>query len=217
MLLTRGMISDPADIYRITVDDLLPLEGWKETSASNLVSAIEASKNRPLAKLIFGLGIDHVGGTVAGVLASSFGSMDAIASASGSDIEAIDGVGPEIARSVTEWFADPDNRHLIERLGAAGVSLEDVSVATSDLPRTMEGMTVVITGTLSGFTRESAGRAVVDRGGKVTGSVSSRTDALIAGENAGSKLARAEGLGVPVLDEAGFVELLERGSEFLGS
>lgn len=217
MLLTRGMISDPADIYRITVDDLLPLEGWKETSASNLVSAIEVSKDRPLAKLIFGLGIDHVGGTVAGVLASSFGSMDAIASASGSDIEAIDGVGPEIARSVTEWFADPDNRHLIERLGAAGVSLEDVSVATSDLPRTMEGLTVVITGTLSGFTRESAGRAVVDRGGKVTGSVSSRTDALIAGENAGSKLARAEGLGVPVLDEAGFVELLERGSEFLGS
>ena len=217
MLLTRGMISDPADIYRIAVDDLLPLEGWKETSASNLVRAIEASKDRPLAKLIFGLGIDHVGGTVAGVLASSFGSMEAIASASASDIEAIDGVGPEIARSVTEWFADPDNRHLIERLGAAGVSLEDVPVATSDLPRTMEGMTVVITGTLSGFTRESAGRAVTDRGGKVTGSVSSRTDALIAGENAGSKLARAEGLGVPVFDEAGFVELLERGSEFLGS
>lgn len=217
MLLTRRMISDPADIYRITVDDLLPLEGWKETSASNLVNAIEASKNRPLAKLIFGLGIDHVGGTVSGVLASSFGSMDAIASASASDIEAIEGVGPEIARSVTDWFGDPDNRHLIERLGAAGVSLEDVPVAPSDLPKTMDGLTVVITGTLEGFTRESAGRAVTDRGGKVTGSVSSRTDAVIAGENAGSKLARAENLGVPVLDEAGFIELLERGSEYLES
>jgi DNA ligase (NAD+) len=148
---------------------------------------------------------------VASVLARRFGSVQALAAASVDDISEIDGIGPEIAGSVDDWFSDVDNLHLIERLGAAGVSLEDVVEARAVLPQTLEGLTVVITGTLEGFTRDSATAAVVDRGGKVSGSVSSRTSALVAGENAGSKLSKAESLGVPVLGEDAFVDFLERG------
>lgn len=215
MLLEREMIADPADIYSIAVDDLLPIEGWKETSAGNLVAAIEASRSRPLAKLVFGLGIDHVGGTVAGLLARRFRSIEALSAASADDIADIDGIGPEIANSVAAWFDDEDNQDLVRRLGEAGVSLSDPDDGRSDLPQNLQGVTVVITGTLDGFTRDEAKAAVVDRGGKVTGSVSSRTMALIAGENAGSKLTKAEELGVPVLDADGFAELLERGPEVL--
>ena len=210
LFLDLGLIADPADIYAITAEDLLPLEGWKETSAGNLVAAIEASKHRPLGKLIFGLGIDHVGGTVAGLLARRFGSLDAIAGASVEDIAAIDGIGPEIAGSVHEWFAEVHNRDLIERLAAAGVSTADEDAGPT-LPQNLSGVTLVITGTLEGFTRDGARAAVVDRGGKVTGSVSSRTTALVAGANAGSKLAKAQDVGVPVLDEEAFVRLLEQG------
>jgi DNA ligase (NAD+) len=210
------LIADPADIYRVSVDDLLPLEGWKETSASNLIAAIEASKTRPLGKLIFGLGIDHVGGTVANLLAREFGSIHALSTASVEEISTIEGIGPEIAGSVHAWFADADNAHLVDRLGEAGVSLDD-EVTESTVPQNLVGVTVVITGSLEGFTRDSAKAAVVDRGGKVTGSVSSRTMALIAGENAGSKLAKAESLGVLVLDESGFLELLQNGRDALES
>jgi DNA ligase (NAD+) len=216
LLLNLGLIADPADIYRVSVDDLLPLEGWKETSASNLIAAIEASKTRPLGKLIFGLGIDHVGGTVANLLAREFGSIHALSTASVEEISTIEGIGPEIAGSVHAWFADADNAHLVDRLGEAGVSLDD-EVTESTVPQNLVGVTVVITGSLEGFTRDSAKAAVVDRGGKVTGSVSSRTMALIAGENAGSKLAKAESLGVLVLDESGFLELLQNGRDALES
>ena len=209
-LLELGLISDPADIYRLAVDDLLPLDGWKETSATNLIAAIDASRKRSLSKLIFALGIDHVGGTVAGLLAREFGSIDALASADADDIEQIDGVGPEIARSVEEWFADPVNNDMVGRLGRAGVSLEDDTVESS-LPQNLVGTTVVITGAIEGFTRDSAREAVEQRGGKVTSSVSSRTSALIAGERAGSKLAKAESLGIPVLDGEEFVALLDGG------
>jgi DNA ligase (NAD+) len=217
MLLTRGMISDPADIYGLAVDDLLPLEGWKETSATKLIEAIDASRSRPLAKLIFALGIDHVGGTVAGVLARRFGSIEALSEASVEEISAIDGIGPEIAGAVDAWFSEADNRHLIERLGAAGVSLSEDRTGVEAVPQVLAGMTLVITGTLDGFTRETATSAVTDRGGKVVGSVSSRTTAVVAGENAGSKLAKAEAVGVPILDEAGFVELLQRGVDALAT
>jgi DNA ligase (NAD+) len=211
LLLNEGMIADPADIYRLTVDDMLALEGWKETSATNLVKAIEASRSRPLARLIFALGIDHVGGTVAGLLARRFPSMEALGAATADDVASIEGIGPEIAAAVTGWFADADNRHLIERLGAAGVSLEDDVSEQAEVPRTLEGVTVVVTGTLEAFTRDEAIAAVTARGGRVVGSVSSRTTALITGGNPGSKLAKAESLGIPVLDEEGFSALLEGG------
>ncbi len=213
-LLDLELIKDPADIYSLTADDLLSLEGWGEVSAANLLSAIEESKHRPLSRLVFGLGIDHVGSTVAGQLARRFGSLDALLAASSDEIEEIEGIGPEIAGSVVEWAADGDNRDLVGRLGEAGVSPVD-EVAAVQLPQTLEGVSLVITGSLEGFSRDSAKAAVLDRGGKATGSVSSRTAALIAGENAGSKLAKAESLGIPILDEEAFTRLLEEGPDSL--
>ena len=213
---TLGLITDPADIYTLTVDDLLPIEGWKEVSASKLVAAIERSKSQPLAKLIFGLGIDHVGGTVAGMLADRFGSLDDLLSASIEEIEEIDGIGPEIAGSVVEWGTDPDNRDLVERIAANGVSTRDDAGDDPEIPQLFEGLTFVVTGTMERFTRDDAKTAITARGGKVTGSVSGRTDALIAGAKAGSKLAKAESLGVSVLDEDAFEVALEQGLEVSG-
>jgi DNA ligase (NAD+) len=216
VLLTEDLISDPADIYALSVDDLIDLEGWREVSAGNLVAAIDRSKSRPLGKLVFGLGIDHVGATVAAMVADHFRSISKIAAASSEEIEEIGGIGPEIAASVQAWFADDDNIEMIGRLGDAGVLLELPESEEPTLPQTLTGMTFVITGTLEDFSRDSAKAAVVDRGGKVTGSVSSKTDALIAGESAGSKLTKAESLGVRVLDEAAFRALLESGRPAIG-
>ncbi len=215
-LVELGLVTDPADIYRLTAEDLLELEGWGEVSATNLIAAIEASKSRPLGKLIFGLGIDHVGATVAGQLARHFGSIDALMDASPDDIEAIDGIGPEIAGSVVSWFSDPDNVDLVRRLADSGVSMVDETPARDAVPQTLDGLTVVITGTLDGYTRDEAKAAVEARGGKVTGSVSSRTDVLVAGDNAGSKLAKAESLGIPIVDAATFDRFLREGRGVLG-
>jgi DNA ligase (NAD+) len=213
-LVTLGLINDPADIYTLTTDDLLTIDGFGDVSAANLHAAIEASKTRPLSKLVFGLGIDHVGGTVAGVLAGQFGSLDVIGGASIDAITEINGIGPEIARSVVGWFSDPDNSSLIGRLEKAGVSVRE-ELVIPDHDQNLVGVTVVITGSLEGFSRDSAKVAVVDRGGKVTGSVSPKTSALVAGEAAGSKLAKAESLGIRVLDSAQFQALLDQGSAFL--
>jgi DNA ligase (NAD+) len=212
-LVTLGLITDPADIYTLTVEDLLPIEGWKEVSANKLVAAIERSKSRPLAKLIFGLGIDHVGGTVAGMLADRFGTLDSLLDAPAEEIAEIDGIGPEIAGSVAEWGSDPVNRDLVDRIAASGVSTQDESLGVPELPQLLDGLTFVVTGSMERFTRDEAKAAITARGGKVTGSVSGRTDAVVAGAKAGSKLAKAESLGVPVLDEAAFVLALEQGLE----
>ena len=213
-LLELELISDPADIYRLTEDDLLAIEGWGEISATNLLAAVEASKQQSLARLVFGLGIDHVGSTVSAQLSRRFGSLDLLMAAEAEEIESIDGIGPEISGSVVTWSRDPDNRDLVARLAEAGVSMEDES-SVVEVDQTLTGTTVVITGTLDGFTRESAKTAVLDRGGKVAGSVSSRTTAVIAGANAGSKLANAEALGVPVLDVDAFRTFLEQGRSSL--
>ncbi|MCH8108557.1 MAG: methionyl-tRNA formyltransferase [Chloroflexi bacterium] len=197
-LLDLSLINDPADIYTLNQDDLLAVDGWGEISVSNLLAAIEQSKHQNLGRLVFGLGIDHVGSTVASQLAEAFGSLDALMAASEEEIEEIGGIGPEIAGSVRDWSAESDNVDLVERLRTAGVSLADEQVER-DLPQTLEGLTLVVTGSLGGFTRDSAREAIVERGGKVTGSVSARTFALIAGENAGSKLSKAESLAIPVL------------------
>ncbi|KAA3640737.1 MAG: NAD-dependent DNA ligase LigA [Armatimonadetes bacterium] len=214
-LVAADLIRDPSDIYNLTIDDLLELEGWATISATKLVESIERSKKQTLGRLVFGLGIDHVGATVARLLAEHFRSIEAIAGATTDEIAEIDGIGPEIASSVHSWFADKDNAALIDRLAAAGVTLALPEPAAPTLPQTLEGLTFVITGTLDGFTRDSAKSAVVERGGKVTGSVSARTSALIAGENAGSKLAKAESLGVTVLDAEAFERLLARGPDGL--
>jgi len=213
MLRSEGLVKDPADIFTLTADDLLGREGWKETSVSNLLSAIDAAKDREVARLLTGLGIDHVGGTVARMLARRFGSIDALAAASADDIMEIDGIGPEIAGAVVDWFADEDNRQLIEKFRAAGVRMADPVVEGGDPDRLLDGVSVVITGSLDGYTRSEAKAAVEERGGKVVGSVSRKTTALVAGASPGSKLAKAKELGVPVLDEEGFERLLTSGPD----
>lgn len=212
-LLDLGLIRDPADIYGLTEQDLLTIEGWGEVSAANLLAAIEKSKRQTLARLVTALGIDLVGSTVASQLAQTFGSLDAMAGASSEEIEQMDGIGPEIAGSVVAWFAAHENADLVERLHESGVSLADERDVGVQVPRSLEGVTVVITGSLDGFTRDSAKEAVQTRGGRVTGSVSARTTALIAGEKPGSKLSKAESLGIPILDVEAFARFLEEGPD----
>lgn len=211
LLLAEGLISDPADIFTLDAEALLGREGWGEVSVGNLVAAIEAAKDRPLGRLLTALGIPHVGGTVARSLARHFGSLPRLMEATEDDIVAIDGIGPEIARSVREWSAEEDNVRLVAKLGAAGVRLSDPERAGGPESDALSGLTLVITGTLDGFSRDGAKAAVEERGGKVTGSVSKKTSAVVAGANPGSKLQKAEELGVPVLDEAAFGRLLNEG------
>ncbi|MEN8235256.1 MAG: NAD-dependent DNA ligase LigA [Actinomycetota bacterium] len=211
LLLTEDLVDDAADIFTLKADDLLGREGWGEISVRNLLAAIDDAKDREVGRLITGFGIDHVGGTVARVLARRFGSVDALAGATEDDVATIEGIGPEIAGSVVSWLAAEENVRLVEKLRAAGVRMEDpiVEVEGSDL---LDGVTVVITGSLDGYSRSEAKAAVEDRGGKVTGSVSSKTTAVVAGASPGSKLAKAEDLGVPVLDEEAFERLLKEGT-----
>jgi DNA ligase (NAD+) len=217
LLLREGLIADPADIFTLQSSDLLGYEGWGETSVANLLGAIAAAKDRPLARLLTALGIPMVGGTVARTLAAEFGELRRLLAADEEAITAIHGIGGEIAGSIRTWSEDETNRALVDKLEAAGVRLADPEpepTATSDL---LAGITLVVTGTLEGFSREEAKAAIESRGGKVTGSVSGRTSAVVAGASAGSKLTKAQNLGVPVLDEAAFVGLLEAGPGVLGS
>ncbi|MDX1689831.1 MAG: NAD-dependent DNA ligase LigA, partial [Acidimicrobiia bacterium] len=212
LLMREGLVSDPADIFTLSPDDLLEFEGWGETSVRNLMDGIDAARDRPLAKLIFGLGIPHVGGTVARLLANRFRSLDAILDATEEDLEALEGVGPEIVASIRFWAEDEANRRLVDKLRDAGVRLSDPEPEGVDTSL-LEGVTVVLTGSLEGFTRDEARSAIEDRGGRVTGSVSKKTSAVVAGSSPGSKLQKAQDLGVPVLDEEGLRRLLADGPD----
>jgi DNA ligase (NAD+) len=205
-----SLLADAGDIYSLTVEQLVPLERIGARSAELLVGAIDASRTRPLAKLLVGLGIPHIGPAAAGTLARELGNLDAIASAPSESLAAVDGVGGIIADSVAKFFANEQNRSLVERLRAAGVNFEGPPRATpSAAGASLAGTTFVITGTLEGFTRDEATAEIAARGGKVTGSVSKKTSYVLAGESPGTKLAKAEQLGVEVIDEARFRELLE--------
>ena len=205
-----GLLSDAGDIYALTEEQLLALEGFATISARNLISAIEASKSRPLANLLMGLSVRHLGGTGSTVLARSLGHLDAIQAAGPDELAAVDGIGPTIARSVHEFFASERNRVVLDKLRQAGVNL--AGPAGSDGPQVLAGKSVVVTGTLEGWSREEAEAAITARGGKSPGSVSKSTFAVVVGEAPGaSKLSKAESLGVPQLDEAGFAHLLETG------
>ncbi len=214
LLLSKGLIEGPADIFFLTPDDLLQFEGWGEVSVGNLMSAIDEARDRPVANLLVGLGIRHVGGTVAHLLARRFRDIRELLAAGAEELAAVEGVGPIIAESVADWGADEANRALIDRLGEGGVRLVDPEPegGVSDV---LEGVTVVITGTLDSLGRDAAKAAIEDRGGKVTSSVSGKTTVLVAGESPGSKLAKAEGLGVPVVNEEMFLRLLEEGPGIL--
>jgi DNA ligase (NAD+) len=204
-LLDEGMIRDVADLYTLTSERLVQLERFAEQSASQLVQAIEASRSRPLSVLLFALGIRHVGKTVAQILARRFGTMDALATAAVEEIEAVPGVGPTIAGAVAEFFAAPANQELLARLRRAGVAMIEPRGAAKDGP--LGGKSFVLTGILSTLSRQQAAELIERAGGRVAGSVSRKTDVVVAGQEAGSKLEKARALGIEIIDEA---ELLRR-------
>lgn len=209
LLLREGLVDDPADIFFLKPDDLLGFEGWGEISVGNLLAGIDAARERPIARLLVALGIRHVGGTVARLLAREFRSIERLMNASVEELAAVEGVGPIIAESFHVWSEDDDNRQLMARFDEAGVRLADPEPeVASDL---LQGVAIVLTGTLPNLSRDEAKTAIEDRGGRVTASVSGRTTALVAGDSPGSKLAKAEQLSVPVLDEAGLRQLLKKG------
>jgi len=209
LLMSNGVIGDPADIFTLSSDVLLGFEGWGEVSVTNLLTQIEQARGRPVARLLTALGIPLVGPTVAKMLIRRFRSIDKLLATPAEELEAIDGVGPEIVASLQAWGADAETRRLIEKLRSAGVRLEDSEPEGAG--DSLAGVTLVITGTLNTYSRDEAKAAAEQKGARVTGSVSKNTTAVVAGANAGSKLARATELGVPVLDEAAFDRLLAGG------
>jgi DNA ligase (NAD+) len=207
-----GLLRDAGDIYSLTVERLVPLERLAARSAENLVASIEASKTQGLARVLVGLGIRHVGPTAAQALARALGHLDRVEHASVEELTAVDGVGPIIAESVARFFAVAGNRVVLDKLRHAGVDLSAPQRgAAPDVPVVLGGYTFVLTGGLESLTREGAEEAIEARGGKVTSSVSKKTSFVVVGENPGTKLAKAETLGVPILGEAAFVQLLEDG------
>jgi len=211
LFVVKGFLHDVADIYYLIADQLMPLEGFAEKKVSNLLDAIEASKERPPSRLLTALGIQGIGSTVAQVLVDHFGSLDALAAASREEMEQIPGIGPKLADSVTDWFARSTNRRVVEKLKAAGVRTVQEQVVVTG-PQPLDGLTFVITGTLPTLSREQAKALIEANGGRVTGSVSGRTHYLLAGERSGSKLSKAEKLGVKVLDEGELRRLIDAGS-----
>jgi DNA ligase (NAD+) len=207
-LVEAGLVKSPVDLYLLNKDDFLSLEGFAEKKADNLLQAIAASRERPLARLISAMGIRGVGEVMAADLAQVFPDLDALASATAEDLMKIEGVGPNTAQSIVDWLARPGNREFIARLKAAGVwPLSLRSQASVQGAQPLDGLTFVVTGTLPNFSRDQVKEFIQVQGGKVTDSVSKKTDYLVAGEAAGSKLDKARQLGVPVLDEAGLIQL----------
>ena len=224
-LVESGRVADVADYYSLSEEELASLDMGRvkadgepvrlgHTVAKKLVAAIEASKGRPFARVLFGLGIRHVGKTTAEAIAAAYPSMDALSAAGEDELAGIYGVGPKVAHGMWLFFRTPDNVSVIERLRAAGVTMADEAVVPGEeVPQVLAGLTFVLTGTLahSGMTRDEAGARLKAMGAKVSGSVSKKTSFVVAGENAGSKYDKAVALGVPVLDEAQLLNLLETG------
>jgi DNA ligase (NAD+) len=206
-LIENGLVGNFADLYKLEEGQIAELERMAEKSAANVIKAIEASKTRPLWRLVAGLGIRHIGGQSAQILAEHFGSLDALMSAGQEELAEIDQTGPTMAKSVYEYFRDAQNRAVIEELLAAGVKPE--SPKARRLGK-LAGKTIVVTGTLESMTRQEAEQAIRQAGAKASSSVSKKTDFVLAGENAGSKLDKATKLGVRVIDEKEFTKMIER-------
>jgi len=205
-LIETGLVRNFADIYKLTKEDLVGLERMADKSAQNVIDSIAAGKTRPLWRFIAALGIRHIGGQSAQILAGYFGSLDAIISADEERLAEIDQIGPIMAKSVYEYFHDPKNIAVINQFQSAGVKLQKPAKRRSDK---MAGKTVVITGTLENFTRQQAEQAVKQAGGKTSSSVSKKTDFVLAGENPGSKLDKALQFGIKVITEDEFIKMLE--------
>jgi DNA ligase (NAD+) len=223
-LVEKGLVSELSGLYRLDRETLAGLERMGDRSAENLLAQLEASRDRSLGRLLFGLGIRMVGERAAAVLAREFGTLDALAETARSEegrerLEEIHEIGPRIAEAVARWFSEEGNRELVERLREAGLSFEEPRDEPVASPggAALDGMRVVITGTLPGLSRQEARRLVEAAGGKVTGSVSGKTDLVVAGADPGSKLRKARELGVEVVDEAGLRARLEVGVKGGGS
>jgi len=207
-----GLLRDPGDISALTVERLVPLERMAQRSAENLVAGIEASKTRGLARVLVGLGVRHLGPTAAQAVARALGHLDVVERASVDDLTAVEGIGPVIAQSVERFFQVGGNRDVVEKLRRAGLDLSGPrGLEVTPEAATLARLTFVLTGGLEAYSREEAQAEIEARGGKVTSSVSKKTSYVVVGENPGSKLAKAESVGVPILDEAAFVRLLEEG------
>ena len=206
--LKEGLIADVADIYDLTEERLTGLEGFGAVSARNLLAAIEASRGRPFTRVLYGLGLPGVGYVTAEALAAHFGSIDALRAADPEQIQDVEGVGPVMALQIAESLAEERTWELIEKLRAKGLRME---LERSERPAAegpLKGKTVVLTGTLPTLTREEATALIKRAGGKVTNSVSKKTDYVVAGDNPGSKMSKAEELGTEVIDEQGLERLL---------
>jgi DNA ligase (NAD+) len=206
LFMDLGWVKTAADFYRITAEQIAEQSGFGQVSADKLVRAIEASKEQPFGRVLFAIGIEEVGYVTGRNLAQQFRTVDALLAASAEEIERTQGVGPKMATLIHDQLADPQMRDLIADLREQGLRFEEEGPPPGEGP--LAGKTLVLTGTLPTLTREEATEMIVGAGGKVTGSVSRKTDYVVAGESAGSKLANAERLGVAVLDEAGLRDLL---------
>jgi len=210
LFVTHALIEDVGDLYFLDFDRIKTFEGFGVTSVDNLRNSINLSKSRPLGNLIFGLSIPHVGRTNADLLASEFGPMEKIMQTTLTELEEAEGLGPVIASSVYEYFRTPKNLEIVEKLKLAGVNF--VGPVDEGLEKVLDGKSIVVTGTLENFTRDEAADAIKKRGGKSPGSVSGKTDAVVLGDNpGGSKISKAEQLGIPILNEEEFNHLLETG------
>jgi DNA ligase (NAD+) len=207
-LIEKKMVRDVADLYSLTLDDLAGLERMAKKSAANVLSQIEASKSRDLWHLIYGLGIRHVGERTAGILARHFGSLERLGAATVEELDDIHEIGLTMAESIHDWFADAGNKQLCERLRKVGVRTEVADQPAQRTDQRFEGKVFVLTGTLPAMTRDDARQLIEARGGRVTGSVSKKTDFVLAGADPGSKLDKANELGVQVIDEAEFKKML---------
>lgn len=206
-LVDRGLVTTPADLYKLGLLMLAELDRMAEKSAQNVLNALEKSKSTTLARFIYALGIRHVGESTAKSLARHFGTLDALLEASDEQILAVDDIGPVVAQSILSFLADPLNRELIEQLRAAGIHWEESDPERGN--QTLVGKTFVLTGTLPTLKRDEAASMIEVAGGKVAGSVSKKTSYLVAGDDAGSKLAKAQELGVTIIDETELLKLLE--------
>jgi len=204
-----GLVKEVGDLYSLTLEQVASLPRMAKKSATNLLTQIEASKSRDLSNLIYALGIRHVGERTGGILAHELGSLEKLSEASVEELDAIPEIGLTVAESVRDWFDDEGNRALCDRLRAAGVKTEASRISGGAVDERFAGKQFVLTGTLTTFTRDEARALIEARGGRVNSSVSKKTDYVVAGEAAGSKLDKAQSLGVAVIDEDAFKGMLD--------
>ena len=220
ILIEKGMVSDVSGIYRLEKERLLELDRMGDKLATKIMTNIEASKNRPFPRMLFALGITHVGAEVADLLAQNYLGIAELSQATEEDLFEIEGIGPKIAESIVSWFQEPENQSVIEQLLTAGVNLKQESLPSAVAAVPSEGapfggLTFVVTGTLSTLSRKDAEGRIKSMGGKVTSSVTKKTSYVVVGASPGSKAATAEKLGTPILDEDAFLRLLESPADAL--